>query len=160
MADVILAVLIFAPFVLTLVLRSNAALAYLTLCASFVLVTFGNADLKNLTGHLDLRVDSSTLNLILLMLPMLLTLLLTRRAFSKKLVSIKPLLHLITSLSAGGLLALVSVPLLNASARADFGDNWGWINLQRVQTIIIASGFVLSLLLIWLGHTKYSRHHK
>lgn len=159
MADVILAVLLFAPLVLTLVLKSNAALAYLTLSASFALVTFGNADLKNLSGHLDLRVDSSTLNLILLMTPLLLTLLLARRAF-RKLSSVKSILHLATALSTGGLLALVSVPLLNASSRADFANNWGWINLQRIQTAVIAAGFVLSLLLIWFSHTKHDRHHK
>ena len=158
MADIILAVLVFAPVALTFFLKSNAALAYLTLCGAFVLITFGNADLKQLTGHLDLSLDSGTLNLILLALPVVLTLLLTRKAFSGQL---KMTLHLLTALCAGGLLALVAVPLLNASSRADFVHNWGWNNLQRIQTLVIAAGFVLSLLIIWLGkHSTHSKHRK
>ena len=158
MADIILAALILAPVIITFVLKSNAALAYLTLCAAFVLITFGSADLKNLSGHLDLRIDSSTLNLILLSVPLLLTLLLSRRAFSGQL---KLILHLATALCAGGLLALVSVPLLNASSRADFAGNWAWTNLQKIQTPAIAAGLILSLLLIWFGgYSKRGKHHK
>lgn len=158
MADIILAVLIFGPVAITFILKSNAALSYMVLCASFVLITFGSADLNNLSGRLDLHVDSSTLNLILLILPLLLTLLLARRAFSGHL---KMSLHLLTSLCAGGLLALVSVPLLNASSRADFFNNWGWTNLQRIQTPVIAAGFILSIFLIWFGGFKrHGKHHK
>lgn len=158
MADIILAVLIFAPAVITFLLRSNAAMSFMTLSASFVLITLGSADLKDLSGHLDLHVDSSTLNLILLIVPLLLTLLLTRKAFSGQM---KMALYLLTSLCTGGLLALLSVPLLNATSRADFANNWGWTNLQKIQTPIIAAGLILSLFLIWFGGFKrHSKHHK
>src|SRR3954471_20968739 len=112
MADIILATLIFAPVIFILALKSNAALSYLVLCGAFTLITFGSADLRDLTGHLDLRLDSGTLNLILLVSPLLLTLLLTRKSFSGQ---IKTVLHSATALCAGALLALISVPLLNAS---------------------------------------------
>lgn len=158
MADVILAVLIFVPVLITLVLRSNAALAFLVLCGSFTLITFGSADLKELTGHLDLRVDSGTLNLVILILPVLLTLLLTRHSFSGHL---KGGLHLAAAACCGVLLALVSIPLLNSSLRTNFSGSWGWDNLQTIQTPVIAAGLVLSLFLIWFGgHAKASKHGK
>ncbi|HZP55483.1 MAG TPA: hypothetical protein VFB03_01800 [Candidatus Saccharimonadales bacterium] len=160
MADVILAVLIFTPAIITFVLKSNAALGYLTLCGSFVLITFANADLQELSGHLSLSLDSGTLNLILLVSPLLLTLLLTRRAFSGEL---KRVFYILTSLCAGGLLALIAVPLLNASSRTDFVHDWGWNNLQKIQALVIATGFVLSLFLIWfngLSKRKAAKHHK
>ncbi|HSX18441.1 MAG TPA: hypothetical protein VLE51_03750 [Candidatus Saccharimonadales bacterium] len=158
MADVILAALILTPAVITYIFRSNAALSFLTLAGAFTLITFGSADLKNLTGHLDLRIDSSTLNLILLVLPLFFTLLFARRAFSGKL---KLTLHLVTALLTGTLLALISVPLLNASARADFADSWAWANLQKIQTPIVAAGLILSLILIWFAkHPKHDKKHK
>lgn len=157
MPDAILALLIFAPVVLTFVLKSNAALGYLSLAGAFTLITLGSAELKDLPGHLDIRVDSSTLNLILLVVPLLFTLLLTRKAFVGQ---FKTLLHLATALCAGGLLALISVPLLNASARADFANSWGWENLQTVQAPVIAIGFLLSLFLVWFQRKPRAKKHK
>lgn len=155
MADVILTILVFAPVVITLVLRSNAALSFFTLCASFVLITFASADIKDLTGTLNLQITAGTLNLILLTVPLLLTLLLTRKAFSGRL---KQILHGLAAFCTGGLLALVSVPLLNASTRANFASSWGWENLQKIQAPLIAGGFVLSLFLIWFN--KRPKHRK
>ena len=157
MADVILAALIFAPAVLTYFLKSNAALSFLALCGAFTLITLGSAELKDLTGQLDIHVDASTLNLIVLMVPLLATLLLTRKAFSGQM---KTILHLATAFCAGCLLALISVPLLNASARTNFADSWGWANLQKIQVPIIAAGFLLSLLLIWFNKSRHGKKHK
>ena len=158
MPDVVLATLIFAPLVFTIVLKSNAALSFLVLCAAFTLITYGSADLRDLTGRLDLHLDSGTLNLILLAVPLLITLLLTRKSFSGQL---KSLLHSATALCTGTLLVLISVPLLNASSRSDFANNWGWINIQKIQTPIIAAGFILSAFLIWFGgHSKAKLHKK
>ena len=157
MADVILAALIFLPALITYFLKSNAALSFLALCGAFTLITLGSAELKDLTGHLDIRVDSSTLNLVVLMVPLLATLLLTRRAFTGQ---VKTVLHLATALCAGGLLALVSVPLLNASARTNFADSWGWANLQKIQVPIIAAGFLLSLILVWFNKSRHAKKHK
>jgi hypothetical protein len=157
MADAILAALIFSPVILTYLLKSNAALGYLSLAGAFTLITLGSAELKNLTGHLDIRVDSSTLNLVVLMFPLLATLLLTRKAFKDQ---VRTVLQLAAALCAGGLLALVSVPLLNASARTNFADSWGWANLQKIQVPIIAAGFLLSLLLVWFNKSHSGKKHK
>jgi hypothetical protein len=157
MADAILAALIFSPVLLTYVLKSNAALGYLSLAGAFTLITLGSAELKDLTGQLNIQVDSSTLNLVVLMFPLLATLLLTRRAFKGQ---VKTVLHLVTAVCAGGLLALISVPLLNASARTNFADSWGWANLQKIQVPIIAAGFLLSLLLVWFNRPRPGKKHK
>jgi len=155
MPDVVLAVLIFSPLALTFLLKSNAALGFLTLCASFVLITFASADIKNLTHDLSLKLTGSTINLILLVLPLVLTLLLTRKSFTGP---FKLALQSLAALCAGALLALVSIPLLNRSIRANFDNSWGWTNLQKIQTPIIVAGVVLSLLLVWIG--KYSHSPK
>ena len=157
MADIILAALIFLPALITYFLKSNAALSFLALCGAFTLITLGSAELKDLTGQLNIQVDASTLNLIVLVVPLLATLLLTRKAFSGQL---KTVMHLATALCAGGLLALVSVPLLNASARTNFADSWGWANLQKIQVPLIAAGFLLSLILVWFNKARHGKKHK
>jgi hypothetical protein len=91
------------------------------------------------------------------MFPLAATLLLTRKAFKGQ---VKTFLYIVTALCTGGLLALVSVPLLNASARANFADSWGWENLQKIQVPIIAAGFLLSLLLVWFYKPSSSKKRK
>ncbi len=158
MADAVLAVLIFAPVLITFVLKSNAAVSYLVLCGSFALISFGNTDIQNLTGQLNFKIDSNTINLILLISPLFLTLMLTGRSFSGQ---IRMALHLLTALCAGGLLALISIPLLNSSLRTDFSNNWAWTDLQNAQAPIVAAGLVLSLVLIWFSHhPKHAKRHK
>ena len=158
MADVILAILVFSPLALTILLKSNAALAFLSLCASFVLITFASADIKDLSSNLSLQLTSSSLNLILLIVPVVLTLLLTRKSFSGP---IKLTLQSAAALCTGALLALVAVPLLNASTRQNFATSWGWDNLQNIQTTTIVAGVLLSLLLVWAGKLgRPSKKHK
>jgi hypothetical protein len=157
MTDAVVAVIVLVPLAITFLLKSNAALAYLSLCASFVLITFASADIKDLTKSLSFQLNASTLNLIILILPVTLTLLLTRKTFSG---SIKLVLHSVAALCAGALLALVSIPLLSLSTRQNFADSWGWINLQKIQTPVIAAGVILSLLLIWSAKHPHAKKHK
>ena len=159
MPDALLAAIILAPLLITWLFKSNGALAFLTLAGSFTLITLGSAELQDLTGHLDIQIDANTLNLAVLGVPLLVTMLLTRRTFSdvKKLKSI---LYLAAAVCAGGLLALISVPLLNASARTNFAGSWGWTNLQKIQVPAVAAGLILSLLLVWFQKQPHAKKHK
>ncbi|HEX5394826.1 MAG TPA: hypothetical protein VFW52_00495 [Candidatus Saccharimonadales bacterium] len=159
MADAVLAAIILVPLVLAWLLKSNGALAFLALAGSFTLITLGSAELQDLTGHLDIQIDANTLNLAVLGLPLLVTLLLTRKTFSD-VKKFKPILHLTAALCAGGLLALVSVPLLNATARTNFADSSGWASLQKIQVPVVAAGLIISLLLIWFQKQPHAKKHK
>jgi hypothetical protein len=141
MATVILAALVLGPLLLTFLLKSNAALSFLALCA----------DLENLTGQLNFSINSSTLNLVLLILPLVLTLLLTRKSFTKK---GGLLLHGLIALCAGALLALVGVPLLSDSVRANFADSNLWTDLQKIQASVVGAGVFLSLVVLWAKSLK------
>jgi hypothetical protein len=72
MADAILAAFVLGPLLLTFLLKSNAALSFLALCAGFVVISFAGSDLQNLTGQLNFSIDSSLVNLFLLILPFVL----------------------------------------------------------------------------------------
>jgi len=161
MANAVLIALVLGPAVLTFLLRSNAALSFLALCAGFVVISFASTDLKNLTGQLNFSINSSTLNLILVGLPLVLTLLLTRKAFSG---GVSRVLHIVVALCAGGLLALVTVPLLSDSVRANFANSNLWSDLHKIQAEVIGLGVFLSLLIVWAkslkGGSGKSKKHK
>jgi protein-S-isoprenylcysteine O-methyltransferase Ste14 len=158
MPDVLLAILIFGPLAITILLKSNAAQAFFALCASFVVISFAGADIADLTKNLSFQINNTTLNLILLVAPLFLTLLIAKKSFSGP---IKPLLNYAIAACTGVLLALVAVPLLSESARLNFANNTLWNDLQKIQTPAIAGGAGLSLLLTWFGKSSHhSKKHK
>jgi hypothetical protein len=154
MADAIIAALIASPLLITILLKSNAANSFLALCAGFVAISFAGSDLKDLTGQLNFSIDSSLLNILVLALPLLFTLLFTRKSFSG---NFKLFLNCVIALSAGALLTLISVPILNSMIDANFADSKVWENLQKFQASIIGVGVFLSLVLVWAKGLKKSK---
>jgi hypothetical protein len=153
MANAILASFVLGPLLLTFLLKSNAALSFLALCAGFVVISFASFDLKNLTGQLNFSVNSSTLNLTLLILPLLLTLLFTK---GKSKNGFGRAVSLVIALCAGVLLALVGVPLLSSSLRSGFSDSTAWSDLQKAQAAVVGAGVFLSLMFVWAKNLKKS----
>ena len=157
MADVLLGAMILVPPLLTYFLKSNAALGFLTVCLSFVLSTSVIGDLENLLSQLNLSTTSSVISIVLLVLPLVLTLLLTRGSAGK---GFKFGLQLICAASAGGLLALSVGPVLASSTEFDVTASSFWDQLIKVQSIVIGAGALASLLLIWFHGLKGFRKHK
>jgi hypothetical protein len=155
MVNILLGIMIFGPLVLTYLLKSNAALGFLVLCAGFVLSTSVIGDLKNLLSQLNLSTTSSTIGIALLSLPLVITLLLTRGSAGK---GFKFWLQLAAALCTGGLLALSVGPILGSSSQFDVTGSSFWNNLQKIQSIVIGAGALVSLLLIWF--TGLKRHGK
>jgi hypothetical protein len=151
MAEALLALMILGPLVLTYFWKSNAALGFLTVCVSFVLSTSVIGDLKNLLSQLNLSTSASTVSLVILILPLLLTMFLTRRTAGS---GFKFGLQLVAAICAGGLLALAVGPVLGSSTNYDVTTSSFWSQLLKIQSIVIGAGAVSSLLLIWFNHTK------
>ena len=152
MADIALAVLIFGPFVITYFLKSNAALGFLALSVGFVLSTSVIGDLTHLLSEMNLSVTNDTIGLILLLLPLIITLLLTRHGSGHR----NPvfIMQLVAALATGGLLALSAGPLL-ASSSFNPTTSGLWAKLSNIQASVIGAGALISLGLVWL-----SGHHK
>lgn len=155
MVNVWLAVLVLGPPALTYFLKSNAALGFLTVCVSFVLSTSVIGDLKNLLSQLNLSTTSSTISIAILILPLVLTMFLTRRSAGS---GFKFVLQLIAALCAGGLLALSVGPVLTSYTQFNVTGSKFWSDLVKIQSIVIGAGATASLLLIWFKGLKRSRH--
>lgn len=163
MSEPLLAVLVFLPAVLTYLLKSNAALAFLALCGGFSVITLSGSDIEHLFGKTKITsLTSNDIDLILLLAPLLLTLLFTFRAVPSGRARI---LHLLPALGAGALLAIVAGPMLSdITNSSDVSQLAAWKSLQNAQSWIVGAGLLISLLLLWAGsfiQTKsHSKKHK
>jgi hypothetical protein len=155
MTEAVLAALIISPVLLTYFLKSNAALGFLALCAGFVLSTSVIGELKQLLSQMNLSVTNSTLAITLLVLPLGITLLITKRANIK---GFKRWLQLLVALLGGGLLALSVAPLINAGW-FDLSDSAIWDNLLKIQAGVVGAGAFLSFVLVWIGSKSNAKKH-
>lgn len=159
MADILLAVLILAPAALAYLLKSNAALGFLALSGGFTVITLSGSDIEHLFGKTRITsLTSNDVDLLLLIVPLLLTLLFTYRSVSSK---NRRLFELIPALCAGGLLAMVAAPMLSDNIATNISNSQFWQNLQNIQSYVIGIGFLSSLLLIWSkGLGSHGKRHK
>lgn len=158
MTDTLLAALILGPLVVSWLLKSNAALGFLALSAGAAVVTYGGDDISSFIERIGLGpYSTSAVELVLLIAPLVVTLLLTRRSAVKR---SKYYFQMVAALCAGGLLALASVPLLTETMQTSFSASDLWINLQKYQAGIVGVGALCSLFSIWFGSHKHSKHKK
>jgi hypothetical protein len=160
MTDALLVILVLLPAVLAFLLKSNAALAFLALCGGFAAITLSGSDIQHLIGQTKITsLTSNNVDLALLLASLLFTLLFTYRSVTSKngrYFSVVP------ALCAGGLLAVVAAPMFSDALQTNITDSKFWHDLQNAQSYIVATGLLVSLLLIWAGGFKHghSKKHK
>jgi hypothetical protein len=160
MTDALLVILVLLPAVLAFLLKSNAALAFLALCGGIAAITLSGSDIQHLIGQTKITsLTSNNVDLALLLAPLLFTLLFTYRSVTSKngrYFSVVP------ALCAGGLLAVVAAPMFSDALQTNITDSKFWHDLQNAQSYIVATGLLVSLLLIWAGGFKHghSKKHK
>jgi hypothetical protein len=158
MTEVLLAVLVFLPVVLTYLLKSNAAQAFLAMCGGFAAITLSGSDIQQLVGKTKITsLTSNDVDLILLLAPLLLTLLLTFKTVTSKKLR---MVHILPALCAGGLLAVIAGPMLSDLVNSDISKLAVWKNLQSAESWIVGAGLLISLLLIWTSGFSHAKSHK
>lgn len=157
MAEILLAILVFLPAVLTYLLKSNAALGFLALCGGFTAITLSGSDIEHLFGKTKITsLTSNDVDLILLLAPLLLTLLLTFRAVAAQKMR---LAHLLPAICAGCLIAIVAGPMLSSLVNSDISGLAAWKDLQNAESWIVGVGLLSSLFLIWTSGFKRAKSH-
>ena len=146
-----------SPLVLTLFLRTNGALAFLSLCAGSVLVKYAGDDVTLIASAL-FRSNGSTdeiARLLLLGVPMIMTLLLFRRTTQTR----HMLLQLLSAAFAG-LAALILVqPILNADVQTQVAATSLSINVRSYEGFIFALGVIVSTFTLWVSRSKHGSDH-
>lgn len=144
-----------------MVLRTNSAVVFFSICAGSVLANqLGNeATLLSSTVIKDGDLNKSVVYISLIFLPALLSTIFLRSTIS----SGKLFLNLVPSLAASGLLLLLIVPLLPSNVSGLLTSSSAWDRLQQYQPIILVVGVVSSILLLFFaskrsGNKKHKKH--
>jgi hypothetical protein len=160
---IILAALTSIPIVLLMVLRSNAALVFLSLCVGDILVQFVAPDAHQFMqlfaahGGGSLNASDSTIRLVLLLLPAALTAIFTIRSIKK---GPKLLINFLPAAGTGLLLALLAVPQLTIATSTQITTSSLWLKLTQAQDIIVSASALVAMLTVWSQRTKHPAEEK
>lgn len=155
MAEIILFALVLSPLVLAYILRSNAALGFLALCTGFTAATYASGSTQHWLDHLSTSgqlLSDNAVNLLMIVLPIALTLLLTRKHIKRR----RFYLQIVPALASGGLLAVSIAPLLSDWINVDVTSVNFWSQLEQRQAVIVGVGALVSLFLVWMTTSKHS----
>src|SRR4051812_21229143 len=132
MTDAVLAVIILLPVSATYFLKSNAAQAILALAAGYMVVSLVGTDINN--GLVSIHLNGlSTVDVysLLLLLPPLLTLILTARSWTG---NPKMIMQLVAALALGGAWAIAFFPYFSQSLSLNLHSSKIWPQLQHIQS--------------------------
>jgi hypothetical protein len=148
------------PVLIIFLLRTDAAVAFLSLCAGSLLVRYvGNeATLVGSAVSNNATISNQYAQLALLLLPVILSTLLLRGTMKGS----KTIFNIIPALAVGLVGMLLTVPLLPYGGQNAVMNTEGWRLLSNNQEIVITASCLLSLAVLWFSHFKSrnKKHHK
>jgi hypothetical protein len=152
------------PVLLIVLLRVNAAFVFLSLCLGDVLVQFtGNDAVSIFTGaSVNAQLPASTIKLLLLLLPAVLTVLFMIGTVknSQKYFNVLP------AVGAGVLTSLFVVPQLPPGLSHAITGSDIWHQIVTYQSGLVALSTLICLLFLWMHRPKHEKegkkgkHHK
>lgn len=155
----LLTFIVSVPALITVLLRSDAAVVLLSLTAGDLLVKYVGSDASDALSRATGNDTSGWAYVGLLLLPAILSIIALRKSVS----SIKLPINLVTAVAAGLVGVLLVVPLLPPNLSQELTNNFLWNRLDQYRTGIIAGGIGVALVALWLGGHKSGhrkRHHK
>jgi hypothetical protein len=154
---IILIILLAAPLLVLMVLRINAAQVFLSLCLGNVLVQFIGPDAGTIMSSATARTpgtmapSQSYVNLILLLLPVVLTMVIMIHSVRGH---AKLAFNLLPALGVSTLGVLLAVPLLSAGLTGAIMQVPLWRELENLQTLILSASTLLCLLFMWMQRPR------
>jgi len=149
---IVLAALVAVPVLACFFLRINAALVFLSLCVGDVLVRFVGSDAVSVVSgaSTSAMATGSTVRLILLLAPAVLTMLFMVRSVKAPM----RLVNILPALGAGFLTALLAVPQLAPSLSQQIITSSTWGQFQNLQAAIVAASTLVCMLFLWSQRPK------
>ena len=159
MAPALLIGILAVPVVLMTVLRINGPLVFLSVCLGNVLVQFVGPDALDLVHLFSPKSGSlteSTLRLILLLVPVVLTMLIMIHSVKGN----KIVFNILPAAGASFLLLLLVEPLLSPGTRGTITAPPLWAQIERSQDLVVGVSALLCLLFLWLQRPKHESDKK
>jgi hypothetical protein len=158
--DLIILIALAAPVLAMFFLRINGAMVFLSLCLGAVLVNSVASEANAMLGLFVPKagsVSATTVQLILLLAPAVLTGVLTLFSVHGRL---KVMLNLLPAAAASALAVLLAAPLLPLEAKQAFGDPTAWKLLAKSEALIVGVGALMSLTFLWTQRRLFSHQDK
>jgi len=152
---IILLGLVLLPLLAALVLRSNGAVAFMSVCLGSILASTVASDVSDfVTGFTPINGGAVTdwTRVALVVLPLLIGILVTRKSVSTS----RQIINFIPAFAAGLLLALFVIPVLPTAMKQLVTDNSYWDTINNLETIVLLGGAAASYTLFMLSRS----HHK
>lgn len=142
------------PALVLVLLRSNAAIAFFSLCTGSVLVRFVGHE-ANLAGTMfaNTKAVDPYMQVMLLLLPLVLVAIITR----KMVPASKLILNIIPAVAVGLVGVLLAVPLLSGGAHSAITETQGWKILEASQEFVVAVSVAASILVLWLTKPSHGK---
>lgn len=158
MQNIALIAAIIVPVLLLLVLRTNAAIVFLSLCTGALAVQFiGNE--ANLVGSAignHSEAVSQYFELALLLLPMILAALFLRKTMGGS----KTVFNVVPAIGVGLVGVLLAVPLLPSGVQGTITSLEGWTLLEQSKEFVVMVGIVGSLVVLLVTYPRSHGRHK
>ncbi len=154
---VVLIAIIVVPGILLTLLKTNATIAFLSLCAGYVLLRFSGEEVVLVASAVNKTyVATQSAQIAVMVLPAVLSALVMRGTVSgPKLVA-----NMIPALALGLLAALLVVPMLPGGIQYNMTHTEAWEILDKAKSLVAGGGILLSLMTLWLGHRRHEKHGK
>lgn len=153
--SLVLVIPIAVLLIIQLLLRTNSAIVFFSLCAGSLLATQlgGEVSLIGASVIKNGEVSNSVAYISLILLPAIFSALFMRKTANFA-------LNLIPSIAVSGIAVLMVVPLLPQDIRASIIKDDTWELLNSFQPLILSVGVVASIVSLWLSKPKTRNHKK
>lgn len=145
------------PTLALVVLRVNAAMVFLSLCAGAVLVQYvspqANDFMKFITPHAN-DISNSTVALGLLLAPAIVTSVVTLLSISGR---IRVMTNILPAVASSMLAVLLAFPLLPKHIAATFEKQQAWHILTKAEALVVGAGAIISLFFLWSQRRNFKQ---
>lgn len=148
---IVIGIITITPVVLILLLRSKVAVVFLSLCAGSILATFVG---QTATEFMQIfirnpnEVIESIVQLILLLLPALLSIIFMRRSANGANV----VFNIFPASLTGIVMLLLVVPQLPSGLQNSIMQTNIWEQLVNYQAVLVGSAVFISMVQVWSGN--------
>ena len=158
--NIALIIALAVPIVAFVVLRVNASLIFLSLCLGAVLVQYVASEATTLMHLMSAHVSplsTSSLQLVLLIAPAVVTTIVTIFSVHGRL---KTMINVLPAIAAAALAVLLAVPLLTPGLRHNLQGQVAWHYLSNAEALVVGVGALVSLVFLWTQRNFFKQGDK
>ncbi len=144
--------------ILLLLIKTNGAVVFFSLCAGSVLANQlgGEASLLLTSFIKDGDLSRAVTAIGMILLPAIFSALFLRGSITAS----KMFFNILPSAAVGALTVLLVVPFIPGGLREQLMNNAAWDMLERFESVVILSGILSGVLLLWLSQNKHKKDKK